>query len=520
MGEFTKMIRDAAPSIEALVPAEPAAVLGRHVARRRQDDFRSGPVAQQALRELPGLTAERLLGALELGVARLDLTAPDELVAPLPRTGQSGFFSYLEASGQSAMTTPMTLVEATHRGVSDLVLGHVRALLPDLPDLTAVTGDEAAIAARRGAAHLAVAVAVSRAVLNAVGTPVAKDVAAVIGIALGVTAEVLPEVPMPPAYERALLEKRRAEYRGGSWHTHVPVFDHEFLLVEELSLTRPDFTATGLAAPVGTGFAVRTGIASGQVPVAVNVLLEAPRELRPEMWDEVVEISYTAVNGDARLGHGATAPWPGEFRARVCASGRDEDDERYELTIWPAPAAEASVLKKTDRVGHLLRGEPAPPVVVRPEAPHRRLAAELGVAATVTVVTNAAVDDVVDEFDEDAIALEADGGVLVVELNDYRGSQPEVLERLSRGGRAASHFWNVNRLTRLSFARDGHLVDAREVLDEPWHDVDPEVGAALEGLSFTDWRHLDAKGITAVVRFTGAVIDQDEVLDAVGELRQ
>ncbi|HUQ56679.1 hypothetical protein [Lentzea sp.] len=54
-----------------------------------------------------------------------------------------------------------------------------------------------------------------------------------------------------------------------------------------------------------------------------------------------------------------------------------------------------------------------------------------------------------------------------------------------------------------------------------WHGVDdPEVAEALEGLSFTDRRNLDAKGIAAVARFTGAVIPEDDVLDAIEELRQ
>lgn len=515
VGEFEELVRAAVPSIEALIPAGPAAELGRRTERGRRDGFPSGSVVQQALREVPGLTAERLLGALELGVARLDVTAPAELVAVLKPLPDGSGFSYLSSNGQSAMATPMTLVEGVHQGATDLIVAQVRALLPDLTD---VEGDEAAIAVRRGAAHLAVAVAVSRAVLNAVGTPSALDPAAVIGIAIGVTAEVLPDVPMPPAYAKALLDKRRAEYRSASWYTNALVFDHEFVLVEELGLTKADFTATGLVSAIDTGLAVRTGIAEGQVPVSVNVLMQAPPLPNTESWDEIAEISYSAVNGDAKLGHGATPPWPGEFRVRVCASGRDEGDERYELTIWPAPRQDPVLRKTSDRVGHLLRGEPAPPPLSHPERPYWWFEDELEVAATVTIITNIDVDDVVDEFEEDSIAVEIGDDVIVVEVNNYRGSRHEVLERLSRNGRAASHCWNVNALTRLSFARDGQVVDAREVLNEEWADVDPEVGKAVEGLSFTDSRHRNAKGIAAAARFTGAVIPEDDVRAAIEEL--
>ena len=515
MGDFQELIMNTAARIEALIPAEPAAELGRRTERGRRDDFPSGSLVQQAFRNVPGLSAERLLGALELGVARLDLTAPRELVAELKPLPDGSAFSYLSSDGQSAMATPMVLVEGVHRGASDLIVRHVRALLPDLTD---VTGDEAAIATKRGAAHLAVAVAVSRAVLNALGTPTATDPVAAIRIAIGATAEILPDVPMPPAYEQALLDKRRAEYRSASWHTNAMVFDHEFVLVEELGLTKADFTATGLVSAIETGLAVRTGIAEGQVPVSVSVLMQAPPLPNAEMWDEIAEISYLAVKGDARLGQGATPPWPGEFRVRVCATGRDENDERYELIIWPAPQQDPLLRKTTDRVGHLLRGEPAPPPLSRPERPYWWLEDELEVAATVTIITNIDVDEVVDEFEEDSIAVEIGSDVIVIEINNYRGSEPEVLERLSRNGKAASHFWTADALTRLSFARDGQVIDAREVLNPEWVGVDPEVGKAVEGLSFADWRHRNAKGIAAVVRFTGAVIPEDDVRAAIEEL--
>ncbi|USX48915.1 DUF6461 domain-containing protein [Lentzea sp. HUAS12] len=512
MGDFEELVRTAAPSVEALIPAEPAAELGRHTVRRSPDRFSGGSVAQQALHLFPGLIAERLLGALELGVARLDLTAPAHVVARLRPLPDGSSFMLLSANGQSAMTTPMSMVNAVHPGAADLVVDQVRALLPDLGD---VTGDEAAIAAKRGAAHLAVAVVVSRAVLNALGTPTAADPAAAIGIAIGAIAEVLPDVPMPAAYEQAVLEKRRAEYRGSSWSTTVPVFDHEFVFAEEAAFPGTDFTATGLVAAIDTGFAVRTGIAEGTVPVSVRVVLDEPGEPDLADWDEVAETSFAARRGDARFGHGGMPPWPGEFRVRVHAHGRDgDDDESHHLLIWPAPHAEPLVHKKTDRVGHRLRGEPEPARAAAPEAALRWLPALLGAAATVTVVTGVAD---VDGFGPDAITAEVDGGVVVLELDGFAGTERAVLERLSRNGRAASHFWNGNGDRCLSFARAGRVLVSREPWEHTNFGDDPEVVAALAGLDFDAWRHKEAKGVTAVTRFTGVVLPQDDLTAVIRE---
>jgi hypothetical protein len=514
VGEFEELVLQTVPAIEALIPADPAAELGRYEPRQRGRRPEHGAPAQRALDDFPALTAERLLGALELCVANLKLAAPADTVAALRPLPDGSRFAFVSAGGQSALKTPVTMVAAVHPGAIELVTEQVRSAL-NLLDLSEASGDEAAIAAKHGAAHLALAVAVSAAVLRAIGTPTATAPAAIIGIAIGVTALLLPEIPKPPAYEHALLEKRRAEYQGSYWRANVPVFDHEFVVVEEPSLAKADFTTTGLAAAIDTGFAVRTGIAEGTVPVFVRVVLDAPPEAETRHWDEVAEVSFTAVKGDARLGRGALPPWPGEFRARVHARGRDgDDDESYELLIWPAPLAEPLVLKKTDRVGHRLRGEPEPEVVIAPEAGVRWLSKLLGAAATVTVATGLDVDD----FEEDSVAVEFDGGVVVVELNNFVGTNREVLERLSRNGKAASYFWNVNALTRLSFARDGKLVSA----EEPWGETDfgddPEVAAALDGLDFGDFRHKDAKGITAVCRFIGVELPTDELTAAINDL--
>ena len=54
--------------------------------------------------------------------------------------------------------------------------------------------------------------------------------------------------------------------------------------------------------------------------------------------------------------------------------------------------------------------------------------------------------------------------MLVVEVNGWQGSRPEVLRRVSAGGRALSAYWNVNGTTRFSYAVAGRLLTAFEVM--------------------------------------------------------
>lgn len=336
MGEFEELILAAVPSIEALIPADPAAELGRYEPRQWSGHPQYGTPAQRALDDFSGLTAERLLGALELGVAGLTLTAPADTVAGLRPIPDGSRFSLMSHVGQSALKTPVTMVAAVHPGAIKLITERVRATTA-LLDLSDVTGDEAAVAARHGAAHLALAVATTTAMLRAIGTPTSTDPPAISGGAIGVTALLLPSIPKPPAYAQALLQRRRDEYKGRSWSASVPVSGHRFMSVEEPSHSWADFAA-----------------------------------------------------------------------------------------------------------------------------------------AAVTVVIGLDVDDVVDDFDRDSVAVEIDGGVVVVEEKNFVGTSRDVLESLSRNGKAASFFWNVNALTRLSFARDGTLISS----EEPWEEAE-----------FGDWRH-------------------------------
>ncbi|KJK51803.1 hypothetical protein UK23_05715 [Lentzea aerocolonigenes] len=515
MGDFEELVLATARQIEPLIPVAPAADLGRYEPRHHWNGPEFGTPAQRALDDFDRSAAELLLGALERGVSKLTVQAPDDIVADLVPLPAGTTFSYASFGGQSPLEKPMGLIAIVNPGAIELITEQVRATAA-LVDLGDVTGDENAVIAKHGAAHLAVAVATAAAVLNKIRT--SPDPVAVIGIAIGVTALVIPKLPKPPAYEQALRQRMRDEYQGQSWNPSVPVAHHQFQLIEDPG-DSPGFSATGLVAALETGFAVRTGIEQGRVPVEAQVVLTPPGEPETTYWDEVAEVSFTAVNGGAQLGCAGMPPWPDDYRVRVSACGRDgDDDEAYELLIWPAPLTEPVVHKKTDRLGHRLRGEPEPIRPPAPEAGLRWLANALGEAATVTIAIGLEVDDVVDDFDEDSIAIGIDGGVVVIEDNNYVGADENVLAQMSRNGKAASFYWNVNAVTMLSFARKGELVSS----EEPWEDAefgdDPEVVAALDGLDFVDVRHTYAKGITAVTRFTGGVLPKDDITAAIEAL--
>lgn len=68
-----------------------------------------------------------------------------------------------------------------------------------------------------------------------------------------------------------------------------------------------------------------------------------------------------------------------------------------------------------------------------------------------------------------------DSWVLAVEVNGWQGSRPEVLRRVSQGTRAVSTFWNVNGVTRFSYAASGQVMTAFEAMSpEQREGADPD----------------------------------------------
>jgi hypothetical protein len=517
-----------------------------------------------ALGELSPLVVQRLLGAIELTVPELDLASawdpPPFLSEPL--TGHFAFASVVPRQ-QSDAEFAVGVLDQLRPGVADLALSltrqladhpRVAPLLAGPPTDAAAAGgaDEASIAAAHGAAYLALAVATASAVAGALPVPplpsmdrAGSAAAAVVGMAVGVAALLLRETPMPAGYAVALLERARAQYRlpvrAGTLAT---VSDHRFALTEGEFPEADDFSGNGLVAVVPGGAVIRAGRAEGDVDVTLIVLKEEP-PLEAAGWDEVVEVSWRAAVGQAAvigraepdespyggMGWGAP-PWPGDYRLRVHAAGRDDpdDDERYQLTIWQAVAAPEIVHKRTDRLGHRLRGEPEPARPDRPERAYRWVDdSALSMGATVTVVTGSTTDAVLRAFGADptrpeslraideevtetmsldpwVAVLDTGSAVVAVEYNGWHGTDESVLCRASAGGRAASMYWSSgNGATRRSFAEGGRLLASFEWLHELEDaDIEPSVAAALEGLdSDDDSRHWVGTGMVAVERFTG-----------------
>ncbi|RSN56019.1 hypothetical protein DMH01_29855 [Amycolatopsis sp. WAC 04182] len=550
------VVAELAPVVRARIPRGPAAALGRLGApEARPDAFtvRTGRLvtghgeseALSLLRSLGDPVSERLLGALELTLDGLSVAVPDEVAEAVPgpeRTPQA--FGFMTMDGPVAETvTEMRLLDQLRPGVSGLIVALVAELAahadvsPMLRPTPGSTGEEE-LAAEHGAAHLALAVAVAMPILKRIEAPMlAGKPSAVVGVALGAVSALLRESPMPSAYPAALLEKRRAAYLLPSHSSgSATVRGHRFVLAERPVEGEADFGGNGLVATVPGGIAVRTGLGEGQMQVSTQILEGPPERLDVDWWDEVVEISWRAERGDATFGEDdrrrpATPPWPGDFRVRVHAIGRDGDErERYELMIWEAPPAPDVVHKQADRLGYVLRGEPVPERENPPEADYRWIGeSALGEAATVTVIAGGDAVEALRGFGADpaepvsalelsqqfeldpwVVALRVDGGVLAVEFNGYQGSHGPVLAPLSLAGRTASMYWNINGLTRLSFADKGKVLAGFE-LGHQEEIADQGVREALADLDFDSYRDRREKAFVAVERYTGYRMKAEDI---------
>ncbi|MFI7344020.1 DUF6461 domain-containing protein [Streptomyces sp. NPDC050085] len=119
------------------------------------------------------------------------------------------------------------------------------------------------------------------------------------------------------------------------------------------------------------------------------------------------------------------------------------------------------------------------------------------------------LEELREHYDGDLILVSRSGpAVVVVENNNYQGAREEVLRPLSRLGRSASAFWNVNAVSQLSLAEDGLVLSMLDmVMPEDAFGARPEAWQPLlEGLAFgvgSGW----GEGLAAVERATGARFD-------------
>ncbi|GGV70625.1 hypothetical protein GCM10010277_81800 [Streptomyces longisporoflavus] len=119
------------------------------------------------------------------------------------------------------------------------------------------------------------------------------------------------------------------------------------------------------------------------------------------------------------------------------------------------------------------------------------------------------LEELREHYEGDLILVSRSGpAVIVVENNNYQGSREEVLRPLSRHGRTASAYWNVNAVSRLSLAEGGLISSAFEMLaPESTFGARPDAWQPLlEGLDLDD-DHLWGVGLAAVERATGARFD-------------
>jgi hypothetical protein len=93
--------------------------------------------------------------------------------------------------------------------------------------------------------------------------------------------------------------------------------------------------------------------------------------------------------------------------------------------------------------------------------------------------------------DGPAIAVRAaDGWVLVIEVNGWQGSRPEVLRRVSADTQAVSVFWNVNGQTWFSYAAAGEVVGAFEAMS-PGQRQGTDPASLAEACSGLPWETAD-----------------------------
>jgi hypothetical protein len=99
---------------------------------------------------------------------------------------------------------------------------------------------------------------------------------------------------------------------------------------------------------------------------------------------------------------------------------------------------------------------------------------------------------------------------VLIEDNGYEGAQPNVLAALSRKGRAASVFWNVNGIVTFGCARRGKLVCSTELPDMP--ETLPRTLTRLMVPAAEDGPPLVAIAMAMAATFTGVAVEPESDL--------
>lgn len=101
----------------------------------------------------------------------------------------------------------------------------------------------------------------------------------------------------------------------------------------------------------------------------------------------------------------------------------------------------------------------------------------------------------------------SDKAVVLIEDNGWEGSRPEVLKRLSKKGKAAAVFWNVNGMVIFTCARRGKVLASLELPDA---DLDGDVPATLRRVLERAPEDTDPVALALMLaeRFSGVALQQ------------
>jgi hypothetical protein len=120
---------------------------------------------------------------------------------------------------------------------------------------------------------------------------------------------------------------------------------------------------------------------------------------------------------------------------------------------------------------------------------------------------------VLDRFDGSRLAVqvdELDGWTTLIEPFGWAGATPDVLARLSKGGRAVNVYWNVNALMHVGWADDGRIVASFDpLLDDRLDGGEPEEA----DLPFGDPERSLRAALVLAERLTGVRIERTWLLD-------